>query len=498
MKTTRLFIFPSLTIFLTSLTLLFATAVQAQVPSYVPTNGLVGYWPFNGNANDESGNGNNGTVNGASLAVDRNDNVNSAYSFDGVNDFIQTPNQTLTGSVSFSGWYKMSNFTLPENDIFFVSNQSTIANTYSANIAFGFRSYQGEFGHSTYVQSPLTGYYATDNLPEANIWHHIICVVENGSYVKMYLDGVLFYDNTTSVVTNSSQASLPLLFGGTGTSPYYYFGDLDDIGIWNRALTADEVLALYNGCNVVPQVVAGSSNPSAFENSTYTCNNNAGSTYTWTVNNGVIVSGQGTNSVTILWGAEGAGSVTILETTADGCFGDPVSLDVNVQCVASGNAIEGFVVVVEYLNSIYTCNGAANSSYQWTVTNGIIESGQGTNSVTILWASAGAGNIGVVETTYEGCVGATLSQDIVVAPGVNIEEFSTMISLFPNPATTELNLQVKNEMIGSDFVVFDALGKVVLRDKILSNNQNISVNNLSNGNYILRVGAMNKVFTISK
>jgi hypothetical protein len=36
---------------------------MAQVPSYVPTNGLVGWWPFNGNANDESGNGNNGTVN---------------------------------------------------------------------------------------------------------------------------------------------------------------------------------------------------------------------------------------------------------------------------------------------------------------------------------------------------------------------------------------------------------------------------------------------------
>ncbi len=39
------------------------TATMAQVPNYVPTNGLVGWWPFNGNANDESGNGNNGIVN---------------------------------------------------------------------------------------------------------------------------------------------------------------------------------------------------------------------------------------------------------------------------------------------------------------------------------------------------------------------------------------------------------------------------------------------------
>ena len=48
-----------------------ATITIAQVPSYVPTSGLVGWWPFNGNANDESGNGNNGSIFGASLTTDR-------------------------------------------------------------------------------------------------------------------------------------------------------------------------------------------------------------------------------------------------------------------------------------------------------------------------------------------------------------------------------------------------------------------------------------------
>jgi hypothetical protein len=248
------------------------------VPSYIPTSGLVGWWPFNGNANDESGNENNGTVNGANLTSDRFGNSNQAYGFDGVNDFIQTPNQTLTSSVSFSGWYNMSSFNTPGNDMFFVSNQSLSNDIYSANIAFGFRSYQGDYGHSTYVQSPLTGYYATNNLPTTNVWHHIVCVFENGSYVKMYLDTVLVYSNL-SVVSNLSTANLPLLFGGTGTSAfYYYFGQLDDIGIWNRALTLQEITDLYNGCqlavNTQPssqqlninnnaQFVVGSSDPNA-------------------------------------------------------------------------------------------------------------------------------------------------------------------------------------------------------------------------------------------
>ena len=66
-----------------------AFSVFGQVPNYVPSNGLVGYWPFNGNANDESGNGNNGIVNGASLTPDRIGNPNSAYSFNGVNNWIK-------------------------------------------------------------------------------------------------------------------------------------------------------------------------------------------------------------------------------------------------------------------------------------------------------------------------------------------------------------------------------------------------------------------------
>ena len=53
--------------------------LHAQVPNYVPTNGLVGYWPFNGNAIDESGNGNNGTLGNTISVSDRFGNPNGAY-----------------------------------------------------------------------------------------------------------------------------------------------------------------------------------------------------------------------------------------------------------------------------------------------------------------------------------------------------------------------------------------------------------------------------------
>ena len=86
----------------------FTSKLYSQsVPSYVPTNGLVGWWGFNGNAQDGSGNGNHGTVNGATLTTDRFGNQNGAYSFDGINDFIDLNYlETINGSSqsSFNIW----------------------------------------------------------------------------------------------------------------------------------------------------------------------------------------------------------------------------------------------------------------------------------------------------------------------------------------------------------------------------------------------------------
>ena len=62
-------------------TIFIQNANSQSIPSYIPSSGLVGWWPFNGNANDESVNGNSGTVNDANLTTDRFENVNKAYSF---------------------------------------------------------------------------------------------------------------------------------------------------------------------------------------------------------------------------------------------------------------------------------------------------------------------------------------------------------------------------------------------------------------------------------
>ena len=88
----------------------FIQLINAQVPTYVPTNGLVSYWGFNGNANDASGNAHNGTVNGATLTTDRFGNANSAYSFNGSTSYISVPHNAAFNmqQATWNVWVKIS------------------------------------------------------------------------------------------------------------------------------------------------------------------------------------------------------------------------------------------------------------------------------------------------------------------------------------------------------------------------------------------------------
>jgi len=114
-------------LFLFTFCALFVYA-QQNIPSYVPSSGLVGWWPFTGNAIDSSGNGNNGTVNGAVLVADRFGNINRAYNFDGTSSFISVSNnQTINfqsgNQFTFSYWINAAS--LSSNQISLILSKQT-------------------------------------------------------------------------------------------------------------------------------------------------------------------------------------------------------------------------------------------------------------------------------------------------------------------------------------------------------------------------------------
>ena len=230
-------------------TISFATVTMAQVPNYVPTNGLVGWWPFNGNANDESGNLNSGNVNGATLNIDRFGNTNSSYSFDGINDFIDLGTTSSLNSLQLnytvSYWINKS-----DND-----NGMVIA-SYAAGFAgAGWRYHsavRGDSVDSRFMRSDNINWainYSNQGSIILNDWINI-CNVRNGINFSTYINGIL---SSNTIVPNVSINNAPqntlatTKIGVNWPSVTEYFGGrIDDIGIWNRALTECEIADLYN------------------------------------------------------------------------------------------------------------------------------------------------------------------------------------------------------------------------------------------------------------
>ena len=231
--------------------LVFASNVMAQnVPSYLPTNGLVGWWPFNGNANDESGNGNNGTVNGATLTADRNGIVNKSYSFYNNNDYIEIPtsngafdSQDFTQSLWFKSSESSSGLGGPNVNPAIISRLNVggpIGDNTTNNI-WHVTEIGGNIFHCIGVYSTvsvITGLINTG-------WHNII-YTKNGENYSAYINGKLWKNGKVngSIIFNNYPIRL-------GRSQHTYWrdfsGELDDIAIYNRALTEQEITALYSG-----------------------------------------------------------------------------------------------------------------------------------------------------------------------------------------------------------------------------------------------------------
>ena len=236
------------------LTLVFVSQYTiAQVPSYVPTDGLVGYWPFDGNANDASGNGNNGTVDGATLTSDRFGNNNSAYRFTvngsggwgSAQDRITITNPTIPDDNSFamSGWVNLESKPGPFND-----RPHTLMGRWDGNGEAVFRNY---INYSGQVQTALypypqsgTNIYESGNVTYGN-WEHVV-ITYDGSVLKHYVNGQLTGQQTFNIIIVTSSTNLTFGELHMANGHWYLFsGKMDDLGYWSRALTQEEITTLY-------------------------------------------------------------------------------------------------------------------------------------------------------------------------------------------------------------------------------------------------------------
>jgi hypothetical protein len=232
------FLFPFSSPFLTSLfplLLTFLTLFAGSVASaQIPSSGLVGYWPFNGNANDESGNGNNGTVNGPTLTSDRFGNANSAYSFNGNTIDINSGSQfeiTQTSQLTVNFWYYTTSTASP---VHFLGKRSTTVGNLNWQFAYNIGSGEG------IVFNGALGGCSTGSQITTGQWEMLTGVYSNGNWT-VYRNGSYV---TTATANVQNDLGNILKIGNSGSAQPFY-GKLDDISIYNRVLTPTEITQLF-------------------------------------------------------------------------------------------------------------------------------------------------------------------------------------------------------------------------------------------------------------
>ena len=225
--------------------------LDAENKPGVDYGGLVAHYPFAGNADDGSGNENHGVVDGATLTADRFGNANAAYSFDGVDDSIAMPSP-ISGYPEFTSsfWMNFGSKHSPNEETLLQLAVGGIRYSSASEIVI-FEIYAGRDGGADDLYSSTRYFYEVSAQELRDRWVHVAFAVVSGDTGKVFIDGaeVVSGSRTTDggVHGEYEQTLVGATFNSSTSEPVYSIlsGSLDDVRIYNRALSAAEVAGLY-------------------------------------------------------------------------------------------------------------------------------------------------------------------------------------------------------------------------------------------------------------
>jgi len=225
-----------------SIMLVLAGQVKAQ--SFL-TNGLVAYYPFNGNATDASGNGNNLSNFGATLCADRFGNSNQAYFFNG-SSYLGSSNSPLsqTDNWTVSAWINPASLSQAAAYAVCVGyDTGSVGDGYAFGISGGTGGGPPAIpGNSLFAIFPGFRFISDDFMfPSTNQWYQVVMVRSSGT-LMLYANGAF----TTNVAPSGDTVIKPTSFEvGSGGTARYFNGAVDEVRVYNLPLSASEVQQLY-------------------------------------------------------------------------------------------------------------------------------------------------------------------------------------------------------------------------------------------------------------
>ena len=225
------------------------TSAVSNVVTALYISNLVAYYPFNSNTNDISGNVYNGTPTGSpTLATDRFGVANKAYSFDGIDDFVEIPTAVTSGLTQFSIqlWIKGNetgtNATFWRNPTIFGVESSS-----AGSCDLGITTNSGNLGYWHGLVSGVDKNFTSTNNISDNTWHSVT-LTNDGTTALLYLDNALISASSTPTGQALLNTSFYIGAGHVTQSAIilYHRGIIDDVRVYNKALSTPEINALYH------------------------------------------------------------------------------------------------------------------------------------------------------------------------------------------------------------------------------------------------------------
>ncbi len=457
-----------------------------SLPPYLSSSGLIAWYPFNSNAQDESGNGHHGVIGVSTVwATDRMGSVNSAYHFNGYSSNIISSDTFFDigmHNYTISCWINSDSINNPHNG----NNNQNILNTIPHNgMAISYN-----WGHTnkystwvndnpTYASWNILGNAKSHTNITATTWKHIVLKKINDTGYHFYVNGVLdtMYHTTLSSITRHCKISM----GRTDTThaTETFLGRLDDFAIYNRAISDSEIVNLYFAINGVSWTCVGSTNvlSSFVTGGTWS----SSSTSIATVSTSGVVTGVAVGTVVI--------SYTV--GTITGTF------PINILAAPPTGTISGhnFVCVSETDTLTDTTSGGS-----WAMAN---------NRATISTSGVVAGNTAGKDTAYyivSGPCGIdtmkfpmtvySLHQCDSMLEVVHLTNSNNGITLYPNPSKGNFTVELTN-CKQATITLFDIAGRIAEErtvNETTSQNLKYQIGHLLPGNYQLRVVSDGKTY----
>jgi hypothetical protein len=277
--------------------LLLTQSVAGQIPFNVPAQGLIGYYPLGGQVQDYSGANRHGTATNALPTIDRFGRPGEAYFLNGTNAFLTIPATVMTQAAGNA--FSVSIWVAPDTIIPGSPGMELISDKVSSSWLHRFRI---AFGAIAGGYSPDSAYFdaiiasnvvprTTAQKPDIEGWTHYVFVyqIDSGGSIRAYRNGQLTGQRLSSGGVsinnpiNVGRAVHPQ--GPSGTN--FYKGRVDEIGVWNRALSAAEIVNLYAPCGFQFNVQPLSGQWNIGDTATFsTLTNDTNSHYSWEINSG--------------------------------------------------------------------------------------------------------------------------------------------------------------------------------------------------------------------